>query len=155
MSMWSVQEDNLLKQQMALGLSDRQVYERYGELFNDRTLGAIRNRMSLLRCDEDRRVRQRKKEKYNNQSNVDESNNDKLIESLDLISDKLCNRLDTIIKQQAQIVEEIQLLDDREDKRCNAYVKALYEIKTAVCDTSSNTQTISNYFKRVMHKMKW
>ena len=59
--MWSVQEDNLLKQQMALGLSDRQIYERYGELFNDRTLGAIRNRMSLLRCDEDRRVRQRKK----------------------------------------------------------------------------------------------
>ena len=78
-----------------------------------------------------------------------------MIESLDLISDKLCNRLDTIIKQQAQIVEEIQLLDDREDKRCNAYVKALYEIKTAVCDTSSNTQTISNYFKRAMHKMKW
>lgn len=136
---WTEQEDNFLKQQMDLGLGGSQIYDRFGEILG-RTRNAINCRISYLKKPPEERI---KEESNHEDRNITEN------------FDRLCNRLDTLIKYQQKIIDELQLLDEREDKRCDSYLKALYEMKTSVCETASNIQTISNYFKRVMHKMKW
>ena len=142
---WIEQEDNFLLQQMSLGLAAKQIYERYGEMIG-RTEHAIANRISYLK----KPVSERVKEEQNSDN--------ELVDSID----RVCNRLDTIIRALGDIKEQVQentqaiaSLEERNDQQCNAYTKALYEIKTSVVESASNTQFIKNVASRASHKMRW
>ena len=143
---WSDQEDNFLLQQISLGLAARQVYERYGEMIG-RTENAIANRISYLK----KPVSERLKE-------AQQSTDNELVESIEHV----CNRLDTIIRVLGDIEQKVQentqaiaSLEERNDQQCNAYTKALYEIKTSVVENTGNTKVIKNVASRASHKMRW
>lgn len=144
---WSNQEDNFLLQQMSLGLAAKQIYERYGEMIG-RTEHAIANRISYLKKPVSERV---KEEKQLNSDN-------ELVDSIE----RVCNRLDTIIRALGDIEQKVQentqaiaSLEERNDQQCNAYTKALYEIKTSVVENTGNTKVIKNVASRASHKMRW
>lgn len=142
---WSNQEDNFLLQQLSLGLAAKQIYERYGEMIG-RTEHAIANRISYLK----KPVSERVKEEQNSDN--------ELVDSIE----RVCNRLDTIIRALGDIEQKVQentqaiaSLEERNDQQCNAYTKALYEIKTSVVENTGNTKVIKNVASRASHKMRW
>lgn len=136
---WSHQEDNFLMQQISLGLNARQVYERYGEMIG-RTENAIAARICYLK----KPVSERLKEDQ-------ESTDNEVVKSLNCV----CNRLDTLIRILNNVEQAVINLVERNDQQCNAYIKALYEIKTSVVENTGNTTAIKNVANRASHKMRW
>lgn len=140
---WSEDEDRFLKQQIDLGMNSRKIFENYGKLLG-RTERAIQNRVVYL----NKPLEERMKEDANA---IDQS---ELLELLNEISSRICNRMDTLTRQNEEMKKQIIEMNDRNEKQCDAYLKALYEIKTSASENAGDTKVIKNEVKRITHKMK-
>ena len=139
---WTMQEDNALKHFIDLGYSSKKIYENYGDIFG-RTEKAISCRISYLK----KPVNERIKEDDN------ETDQDFIIESINQMCDRICNRLDTLTRQNEEMKKQIIEMNDRNEKRCDAYLKALYEIKTSASENAGDTKVMKNEVKRLAHKL--
>lgn len=140
---WSEDEDRFLKQQIDLGMNSRKIFDNYGKLLG-RTERAIQNRVVYL----NKPLEERMKEDANA---IDQS---ELLELLNEISSRICNRMDTLTRQNEEMKKQIIEMNDRNEKQCDAYLKALYEIKTSASENAGDTKVIKNEVKRITHKMK-
>lgn len=140
---WSDDEDRFLKQQIDLGMSSRKIFENYGKLLG-RTERAIQNRVVYL----NKPLEERMKDDANA---IDQS---ELLELLNEISSRICNRLDTLTRQNERLLKALDEMHERNEKQCDAYLKALYEIKTSASENAGDTKVIKNEVKRITHKMK-
>ena len=140
---WTMQEDNALKHFIDLGYSSKKIYENYGEIFG-RTEKAISCRISYLNKPQRERI---KDAAY-------EMDHDLIIEAINQMCDRICNRMDTQTRQNEEMKKQIIEMNDRNEKQCDAYLKALYEIKTSASENAGDTKVIKNEVKRITHKMK-
>lgn len=141
--LWKESEDRLLIQQMSLGMNAKQIYDHYGELIG-RTEKAIECRISYLSKPSKERIKEDDNETYH----------DLIIESINQMCDRICNRLDTLTRQNEEMKKQIIEMNERNEKQCDAYLKALYEIKTSASENAGDTKVIKNEVKRLAHKMK-
>lgn len=44
-------------------------------------------------------------------------------------------------------------MNERNEKQCDAYLKALYEIKTSAYENAGDTKVMKNEVKRLVHKL--
>ena len=139
---WTTQEDNALKHFMDLGYSAKKIHDNYGEMFG-RTEKAIQNRVVYL----NKPLEERMKEDANA---IDQS---ELLELLNEISSRICNRLDTLTRQNERLLKATEEMQTRSEKQCDAYLKALYEIKTSAVENAGDTKVIKNEVKRLAHKL--
>ena len=140
--LWSESEDRLLIQQMSLGMNAKQIYDHYGDLIG-RTEKAISCRISYLK----KPVNERIKEDDN------EADQYFIIESINQMCDRICNRLDILTRQNEEMKKQIIEMNERNEKRCDAYLKALYEIKTSASENAGDTKVMKNEVKRLAHKL--
>ena len=140
--LWSESEDRFLIQQISLGMNAKQIYEHYGDLIG-RTEKAIECRISYLNKPASERIK----------DDADEMNQDFIIESINQMCDRICNRLDTLTRQNEEMKKQIIEMNDRNEKRCDAYLKALYEIKTSASENAGDTKVMKNEVKRLAHKL--
>lgn len=139
---WSEDEDRFLKQQIDLGMSSRKIFENYGKLLG-RTERAIQNRVVYL----NKPLEERMKEDANA---IGQS---ELIELLNEISSRICNRLDTLTRQNERLLKALDEMHERSENHCDAYLKALYEIKTSAYENAGDTKVMKNEVKRLAHKL--
>ena len=139
---WSEDEDRFLKQQIDLGMNSRKIFENYGKLLG-RTERSIQNRVSYL----NKPLEERMKDDVNV---IDQS---ELLELLNEISSRICNRLDTLTRQNEKLLKATEEMQTRSEKQCDAYLKALYEIKTSAVENAGDTKVIKNEVKRLAHKL--
>lgn len=140
--LWSESEDRFLIQQMSLGMNAKQIYDHYGELIG-RTEKAIECRISYLNKPQRERI---KDDAY-------EMDHDLIIESINQMCDRICNRLDTLTRQNEEMKKQIIEMNERNEKQCDAYLKALYEIKTSASENAGDTKVMKNEVKRLAHKL--
>lgn len=140
--LWSESEDRFLIQQMSLGMNAKQIYDHYGDLIG-RTEKAIECRISYLNKPQRERI---KDDAY-------EMDHDLIVESINQMCDRICNRLDTLTRQNEEMKKKIIEMNDRNEKRCDAYLKALYEIKTSASENAGDTKVMKNEVKRLAHKL--
>lgn len=139
---WTMQEDNALKHFMDLGYSAKKIHDNYGEIFG-RTEKAISCRISYLNKPQREKI---KDDAY-------EKDHDLIIESINQMCDRICNRLDTLTRQNEEMKKQIIEMNERSEKRCDAYLKALYEIKTSASENAGDTKVMKNELKRLAHKL--
>lgn len=140
--LWKESEDRLLIQQMSLGMNAKQIYDHYGELIG-RTEKAIECRISYLNKPSKERIKE----------DDNDTDNDIVIESIHQICDRICNRLDTLTRHNEEMKKQIIEMNERNEKRCDAYLKALYEIKTSASENAGDTKVMKNEVKRLAHKL--
>lgn len=140
---WTTQEDNLLTQLMSIGLNSKVIYERYGNVFG-RSEKAIQLRITYLNKTPEERAKDDMEEM---------ASRDEIIEKMETISERLCNRLDTLTRQNEEMKKQIIEMNESNEKRCDAYLKALYEIKTSASENAGDTKVIKNEVKRLAHKL--
>lgn len=140
--LWSESEDRFLIQQMSLGMNAKQIFDHYGELIG-RTEKAIECRISYLKKPVNERIK----------DDADEMNQDLIVESINQMCDRICNRLDTLTRQSEEMKRQIIEMNERNEKQCDAYLKALYEIKTSAYENAGDTKVMKNEVKRLAHKL--
>lgn len=142
---WTMQEDNAIKHFMNLGYTAKKIYDNYGDMFG-RTEKAISCRMGYLKKPIEERMKINVKES--------ESENKDVLKKLEEQNIRLCNRLDILTNQFEKLLNYLQNETERQEKNCDTYVKALYEIKTSVFDSASEMKTIKSEVKKITHKMR-
>lgn len=140
--LWKESEDRFLIQQMSLGMNAKQIHEHYGELLG-RTEKAIECRISYLNKPSKERIKE----------DDNDTDNDIVIESIHQMCVRICNRLDTLTRQNERLLKTLDEMQERSEKHCDAYLKALYEIKTSASENAGDTKVIKNEVKRLAHKL--
>lgn len=140
--LWKESEDRFLIQQMSLGMNAKQIYDHYGELIG-RTEKAIECRISYLNKPSKERIKE----------DDNDTDNDIVIESIHQMCVRICNRLDTLTRQNEEMKKQIVEMNERNEKQCNAYLKALHEIKTSASEIAGDTKVMKNEVKRLAHKL--
>lgn len=90
--LWKESEDRLLIQQMSLGMNAKQIYDHYGELIG-RTEKAIECRISYLKKPSKERIKE----------DDNDTDNDIVIESIHQMCVRICNRMDTLTRQNEEM----------------------------------------------------
>lgn len=108
---WTQQEDNLLKQLNAIGLSSAAIYKNYREVLKGRSQSAIQQRLTYL----NKSPEERRKEDMASFDNAD-----MLEKAINQAADRICNRLDNIANALAVICRDMEAMQWAPESTLNA-----------------------------------
>lgn len=113
---WTQQEDNLLKQLNAIGLSSAAIYKNYREVLKGRSQSAIQQRLTYL----NKPPEERRKEDMASFDNAD-----MLEKAINQAADRICNRLDNIANALAVVCRYMESDTENASKRAERTTKLL------------------------------
>lgn len=140
---WTQQEDNLLRQLDALGYSSSKIYTEYGSILKNRSQNAIAIRLSYLH----KPPEERRKE---DMASFD--NSDMLEKAINQAADRICNRLDTIVKALAVICRDMESDTENASKHAERTTKLLEEIKANGTLQQGTQQSIKHELQKVVYR---
>ena len=140
---WTQQEDNLLKQLNAIGLSSAAIYKNYREVLKGRSQSAIQQRLTYL----NKPPEERRKEDMASFDNAD-----MLEKAINQAADRICNRLDNIANALAVICRDMESNVVGASKRAERTTKLLEEIKANGTLQQGTQQSIKHELQKVAYR---
>ena len=143
---WTEQEDNLLRQLEAIGLTSAKIYKEYSSVLQDRTQVAIRQRLAYLHKPPKERMKE-------DMASLD--NADLIVKAIEESTNRICNRLDTI----AKALQDTWKLAEEETKanesRSKSMIRLGEEIKANGVLQQGTQQSIKSELQRIAYKRNY
>ena len=140
---WTQQEDNLLRQLSAIGLTSAAIYKNYRDVLKGRSQSAIQQRLTYL----NKPPEERRKEDMASFDNAD------MIEAaINKSADRICNRLDNIANALARVcrsLEDAIQQTEKNDERC---LRVLEEIKANGTLAQGTQQSIKHELQKFVYR---
>ena len=145
---WTQQEDNLLKQLNAIGLSSAAIYKNYREVLKGRSQSAIPQRLTYL----NKPPEERRKEDMASFDNAD-----MLEKAINKAADRICNRLDNIANALTVICRYMESNAVGAGKHAAHTIGLLEEIKANGTLQQGTQQSIKHELQKVAYRgnKKW
>lgn len=140
---WTQQEDNLLKQLNAIGLSSTAIYKNYREVLKGRSQSAIQQRLTYL----NKPPEERRKEDMASFDNAD-----MLEKAINQAADRICNRLDNIANALTLICRDMESNVVGASKHAAHTIKLLEEIKANGTLQQGTQQSIKHDLQKVVYR---
>lgn len=140
---WSQQEDNLLRQLSAIGLSSAAIYKSYREVLRGRSQSAIQQRLTYL----NKPPEERRKEDMASFDNAD-----MLEKAINQAADRICNRLDNIANALALICRDMESNAVGDGKHAAHTIKLLEEIKANGTLQQGTQQSIKRELQKAVYQ---
>lgn len=140
---WTQQEDNLLKQLNAIGLSSAANYKNYREVLKGRSQNAIQQRLTYL----NKPPEERRKEDMASFDNAD-----MLEKAINQAADRICNRLDNIANALTLICRDMESNVVGDSKHAAHTIKLLEEIKANGTLQQETQQSIKHELQKVAYR---
>lgn len=140
---WTQQEDNLLRQLSAIGLTSAAIYKNYKEVLKGRSQSAIQQRLTYL----NKPPEERRKEDMANFDNAD-----MLEKAINQMADRICNRLDNIANALAVICRDMESNAVGAGKHAVHTIKLLEEIKANGTLQQGTQQSIKHELQKVAYR---
>lgn len=140
---WTQQEDNLLKQLNAIGLSSAAIYKNYREVLKGRSQSAIQQRLTYL----NKPPEERRKEDMANFDNAD-----MLEKAINQAADRICNRLDNIANALTVICRYMESNVVGASKHAAHTIKLLEEIKANGTLQQGTQQSIKRELQKAVYQ---
>lgn len=140
---WTQQEDNLLKQLNAIGLSSAAIYKNYREVLKGRSQSAIQQRLTYL----NKPPEERRKEDMANFDNAD-----MLEKAINQAADRICNRLDNIANALTVICRYMESNVVGTSKHAAHTIKLLEEIKANGTLQQGTQQSIKRELQKAVYQ---
>lgn len=140
---WTQQEDNLLRQLSAIGLSSAAIYKNYREVLKGRSQSAIQQRLTYL----NKPPEERRKEDMASFDNAD------MIEAaINKSADRICNRLDNIANALAQVCRSLEYVMQQTEKNDERCLRVLEEIKANGTLAQGTQQSIKHELQKIVYR---
>ena len=140
---WTQQEDNLLKQLNAIGLTSAAIHKNYKEVLKGRSQSAIQQRLTYL----NKPPEERRKEDMASFDNAD-----MLEKAINQAADRICNRLDNIANALAVICRNMESDTENASKHAERTTKLLEEIKANGTLQQGTQQSIKHELQKVIYR---
>ena len=140
---WTQQEDNLLRQLSAIGLSSAAIYKSYREVLRGRSQSAIQQRLTYL----NKPPEERRKEDMASFDNAD-----MLEKTINQAADRICNRLDNIANALALICRDMESNAVGAGKHAAHTIKLLEEIKANGTLQQGTQQSIKRELQKAVYQ---
>lgn len=140
---WTQQEDNLLRQLSAIGLSSAAIYKSYREVLRGRSQSAIQQRLTYL----NKPPEERRKEDMASFDNAD-----MLEKAIKQAADRICNRLDNIANALALICRDMESNAVGAGKHAAHTIKLLEEIKANGTLQQGIQQSIKHELQKAVYR---
>lgn len=140
---WTQQEDNLLRQLSAIGLSSAAIYKSYREVLRGRSQSAIQQRLTYL----NKPPEERRKEDMASFDNAD-----MLEKAINQAADRICNRLDNIANALALICRDMESNAVGDGKHAAHTIKLLEEIKANGTLQQGTQQSIKHELQKAVYR---
>lgn len=140
---WTQQEDNLLKQLNAIGLSSAAIYKNYKEVLKGRSQSAIQQRLTYL----NKPPEERRKEDMAGFDNAD-----MLEKAINQAADRICNRLDNIANALTLICRDMESNVVGASKHAAHTIRLLEEIKANGTLQQGTQQSIKHELQKVVYR---
>lgn len=140
---WTQQEDNLLKQLNATGLTSTAIYKNYKEVLKGRSQSAIQQRLTYL----NKPPEERRKEDMASFDNAD-----MLEKAINKAADRICNRLDNIANALTLICRDMESNVVGDSKHAAHTIKLLEEIKANGTLQQGTQQSIKHELQKVVYR---
>lgn len=140
---WTQQEDNLLKQLNAIGLSSAAIYKNYREVLKGRSQSAIQQRLTYL----NKPPEERRKEDMASFDNAD-----MLEKAINQAADRICNRLDNIANALTLICRDMESNAVGDSKHAAHTIRLLEEIKANGTLQQGTQQSIKHELQKVAYR---
>ena len=140
---WTQQEDNLLRQLSAIGLTSAAIYKNYKEVLKGRSRSAIQQRLTYL----NKPPEERRKEDMASFDNAD-----MLEKAINQAADRICNRLDNIANALAVICRNMESHAVGDSKHAERTTKLLEEIKANGTLQQGTQQSIKHELQKVVYR---
>lgn len=140
---WTQQEDNLLRQLSAIGLTSAAIYKNYKEVLKGRSQSAIQQRLTYL----NKPPEERRKEDMASFDNAD-----MLEKAINKAADRICNRLDNIANALAVICRDMESNAVGDSKHAAHTIKLLEEIKANGTLQQGTQQSIKHELQKVVYR---
>lgn len=140
---WTQQEDNLLRQLSAIGLSSAVIYKSYREILRGRSQSAIQQRLTYL----NKPPEERRKEDMASFDNAD-----MLEKAINQAADRICNRLDNIANALAVICKDMESNAVGDGKHAAHTIKLLEEIKANGTLQQGTQQSIKRELQKAVYQ---
>lgn len=140
---WTQQEDNLLKQLNAIGLSSAAIYKNYREVLKGRSQNAIQQRLTYL----NKPPEERRKEDMASFDNAD-----MLEKAINQAADRICNRLDNIANALTVVCRYMESDTEAASKHAERNTKLLEEIKANGTLQQGTQQSIKHELQKVAYR---
>lgn len=140
---WMQQEDNLLKQLNAIGLTSAAIYKNYKEVLKGRSQSAIQQRLTYL----NKPPEERRKEDMASFDNAD-----MLEKAINKAADRICNRLDNIANALTVICRDMESNAVGDSKHAAHTIKLLEEIKANGTLQQGTQQRIKHELQKVVYR---
>lgn len=140
---WTQQEDNLLRQLSAIGLTSAAIYKNYKEVLKGRSQSAIQQRLTYL----NKPPEERRKEDMASFDNAD-----MLEKAINKAADSIRNRLDNIANALAVICRYMENNTEDARKPAERITKLLEEIKANGTLQQGTQQSIKHELQKVAYR---
>jgi len=140
---WTQQEDNLLRQLSAIGLTSAAIYKNYKEVLKGRSQSAIQQRLTYL----NKPPEERRKEDMASFDNAD-----MLEKAINKAADRICNRLDNIANALTLICRNMESHAVGDSKHAAHTIKLLEEIKANGTLQQGTQQSIKHELQKVVYR---
>lgn len=140
---WTQQEDNLLRQLSAIGLTSAAIYKNYKEVLKGRSQSAIQQRLTYL----NKPPEERRKEDMASFDNAD-----MLEKAINKAADRICNRLDNIANALTVVCRDMESNAVGDSKHAAHTIGLLEEIKANGTLQQGTQQSIKHELQKVVYR---